>query len=149
MRVRNRMVEELFDPCSAEAQAPSDQTFDHPMHGANKTTYELVGSSTNRPRTALTVELQEKSKDTFKATLTWVRADLAPPYKWEVTSTVTLTPQVPTTKCYPDSERCADGIDFLGDPMTLYRCDPSGTTLTLLERCPTACVAGRLNDTCE
>jgi hypothetical protein len=53
---------------------------------------ELNGASTNRPKTALVVDLTAKAGG-YEAALTWHRTDQAPPLDWTVTATIQLAPK--------------------------------------------------------
>jgi hypothetical protein len=53
------------------------------------TRVELTGAKTNRPQTALVVDLVESSAG-YQATATWKRTDQQAPLAWSVTAKVSL-----------------------------------------------------------
>jgi hypothetical protein len=148
-RVRNRMVEELVDACTAQPLGSRDQSFSlmSATRDGDAMNMDFAGTDTNQPRTALTLRMHAAT-DHFEAKLTWVRTDLGPPYKWEVSASVDLVPQVAITSCYPGSTYCG-GNDVTGNPLRLYRCDETAKTLTFVERCTHACTIGSTSDSCQ
>jgi hypothetical protein len=99
--VTDTMVEGLVSSCQHGPQPLSDQMFS--FSGATKTTNGVEvtfrGSSSNRPETALTLDLPALSANGspggYDATLTWHRTDVTqyPDLQWTVIATVHLAPK--------------------------------------------------------
>jgi hypothetical protein len=89
--VRDLVVERALDGCPYGPMDPSVQDFTLKTHAVTTTgtRVELAGSKTNRPETALVVDLVETAAG-YDATATWKRTDQKAPLAWSVTARAKL-----------------------------------------------------------
>ena len=90
--VRDLAVEKALDGCPYGAMAPSIQDFTLKSQAVTTTgsRVELAGAKTNRPETALVIDLVPSASGGYDATATWKRTDQKAPLAWSVTAKVKL-----------------------------------------------------------
>jgi hypothetical protein len=90
--VRDLAVERSLEGCPYGPMDPSIQDFTLKTHGVTTTgtRIELEGSKTNRPATALVVDLVPTAAAGYAATATWKRTDQQGALAWSVTAKATL-----------------------------------------------------------
>jgi hypothetical protein len=89
--VRDLAVERALDGCPHSPMAPSIQDFTFASRAVTTTgtRIEFAGAKSNRPETALVVDLVPSGSG-YEATATWKRTDQTAPLAWAVTAKVSL-----------------------------------------------------------
>jgi hypothetical protein len=91
--VKDLAIEGTVAPCTYNPMPPSDQTFalTTVTKTASGATLAFEGAKTNRPETALVIDLTRVGI-TYEASAGWKRSDQTPPLVWSVQAKLTLQP---------------------------------------------------------